>query len=75
MLSFKHAINDNLNLPVVARIRTAAQRAAAEKTIRAIENLLPQWPDAAKQAYARGHTDGAAHERRKSWTKQPERNE
>jgi flagellar biosynthesis/type III secretory pathway protein FliH len=45
---------------VVARIRSAAQRAAAEKALRAIEKLLPQGQPAIKEAYTRGYSDGAA---------------
>jgi hypothetical protein len=57
---------------VVAGIKTASQNAAAQKVLRAIEGLLPKGPDATKEAYARGYTDGAADERRKTWTKPKE---
>jgi hypothetical protein len=40
--------------------------------LRAVERLLPRGPDAAKEAYARGYTDGAADERRKAWTEPKE---
>ena len=53
---------------------SAAQRAVAEKPLRAIEKLLPQGLPAIKEAYSRGFTDGAAHERWKSRTNQPEKN-
>jgi len=56
----------------LAAIRSASQRAAAEKVLRAAERLLPKGPDEAKEAYARGYTDGAADERRKGWTKPKE---
>ena len=56
---------------VVAGIRRPGQRARAEKVLRTLERLLPQGPDAAKQAYSRGFTDGAVHERRKMRAKQP----
>jgi hypothetical protein len=39
---------------VVAGIKSAGQRAAAEKVLRAVERLLPQGPDGLKEAYARG---------------------
>ncbi|HVB59010.1 MAG TPA: hypothetical protein VNE63_21595 [Candidatus Acidoferrales bacterium] len=52
----------------VARIKSAIQRAAAEKALRERGGPDPG-PDAAIEAYARGYTDGAAAERRKSWTK------
>lgn len=55
----------------VAGIKNAGQRAAAQKVLRAVERLLPQGPDAAKEAYTRGFADGAADERRKSWTRAP----
>lgn len=57
---------------VVAGIKSASQRAAAQKVLRAVERLLPQGPDATKEAYARGYTDGAADERRKGWSKPKE---
>lgn len=57
---------------VVAKIRSVAQRAAAEKPLRAIEKLLPQGLPAIKEAYSCGYTDGAADERRKGWTKPKE---
>ena len=60
---------------VLAGLKTAGQRAGAEKVLRALERLLPQAPDATKEAYARGYTDGAAAERRKGWTKTPEKND
>lgn len=60
---------------VLAGIRTAGQRTGAEKVLRELERLLPQGAPAAKEAYARGYTDGAAAERRKSWTKPTEKNE
>lgn len=60
---------------VLAGLKTAGQRAGAEKVLRALERLLPPRPDAAKEAYSRGYSDGAAAERRKSWTRPPEKNE
>jgi hypothetical protein len=42
--------------------------------LRALEQLLPQGPDAAKEAYSRGYTDGTADERRKTRTEQPKEN-
>jgi hypothetical protein len=60
---------------VVAGIKVAGQRAAALKPLRAVERLLPQGDDARQEAYARGYQDGAADERRKGWTKRPEKNE
>jgi hypothetical protein len=60
---------------VLAAIKTAGQRAGAEKVLRPLERLLPQGPDAAKEAYSRGYTHGAAAERRKSSTRPPEKNE
>jgi hypothetical protein len=60
---------------VVAGIKSASQRAAALKVLRAVERLLSQGDDARQEAYARGYTDGAAAERRKSWTKPPQKNE
>jgi len=56
---------------VVAGIKSASGRAAAQKMLRAVEKLLPQGPDAAKEAYARGYTEGVADERQKMKTRQP----
>ena len=60
---------------VVAGIKSAGQRAAALKVLRAVERLLPQADDARQEAYARGYQDGAAAERRKGWTKPLEKND
>ncbi len=56
-------------------IKSVSQRAAAHKVLRAVERLLPKAPDATKEAYARGYTDGVAAERSKSWTRSPDKNE
>jgi hypothetical protein len=57
---------------VVAGIKSASQRAAAEKVLRAVERLLPQGSEALKEAYGRGFTDGVVHERRKTRTQPKE---
>jgi len=45
----------------VAGIKSAAQRAAAEKPLRAVQKLLPQ----GSEDYQRGYQDGTIDERRK----------
>jgi len=59
---------------VVAGIKSASHRAAAQKVLRAVEKLLPQDGGARHQAYARGHQDGATNERRKMGANQPKDN-
>jgi hypothetical protein len=51
----------------VAGIKSAAQRAAAEKPLRAVQKLLPQ----DSPEYQRGYQDGTIDERRKARTNQP----
>jgi hypothetical protein len=51
----------------VAGIKSAAQRAAAEKPLRAVQKLLPQ----NSEDYQRGYQDGTTDERRKARTSQP----
>lgn len=51
----------------VAGIKSAAQRAAAEKPLRAIQKLLPQ----DSPEYQRGYQDGTIDERRKARMNQP----
>jgi hypothetical protein len=51
----------------VAGIKSAAQRAAAEKPLRAVQKLLPQ----NSEDYQRGYQDGTTDERRKARTNQP----
>ena len=51
----------------VAGIKSAAQRAAAEKPLRAVQKLLPQ----NSEEYQRGYQDGTTDERRKTRTNQP----
>jgi hypothetical protein len=51
----------------VACIKSAAQRAAAEKPLRAVQKLLPQ----SSEDYQRGYHDGTTDERRKARTNQP----
>ncbi len=60
---------------VAAGIKSAGQRAAALKVLRAVERLLPQGDDARQEAYAHGYAAGAADERRKAGAKRPEKNE
>jgi hypothetical protein len=51
----------------VAGIKSASQRAAAEKPLRAVQKLLPQ----NSEDYQRGYQDGTTDERRKARTNQP----
>jgi len=51
----------------VAGIKSAAQRAAAEKPLRAVQSLLPQ----DSPEYQRGYRDGSHDERRKARSNQP----
>jgi len=57
---------------VVAGIKSPGQRAGPEKVLGALERLLPQRPDAVKEAYSRGYTEGVADERRKTQPKESE---
>jgi flagellar biosynthesis/type III secretory pathway protein FliH len=50
---------------VVAGIKSAGQRAAAEKVLRAIQRLLAHGDEARKEAYERGYKDGVTEQRRK----------
>jgi hypothetical protein len=51
----------------VAGIKSAAQRAAAEKPLRAVQSLLPQ----GSEDYQRGYRDGSHDERRKVLAAKP----
>jgi hypothetical protein len=51
----------------VSGIKSAAQRAAAEKPLRAVQKLLPN----NTEDYQRGYRDGTTDERRKSACAQP----